>query len=364
SPTPTGKQDKGKFIPLMSSIYSMAFCVAAYTQDPSDSLYDTEWYNRVWTLQELVLPRKIYFYRGSQWTTLEQEQTFWATTGYKNEKDATRILGALGGACRGTCLSLAQILRLLNRRSSLMGQDRVYGVLGLMPFPVNIPIDYTIPVQQVWENLCRLAIVEFGDLSMLATRRNSREDGEPWIQPVNVNPEIAHGHLITWKKNLISRNQSISGKYVFSKSCKTKVTRIERVWDQKSRNTENSEIAMRTLQRGLKETDSVSFICGSLFVLQEAQESVEISGLIQLSVKGCKSPFKTYLYDMDDVPFKIGEMVRLVPLGKSGVDTRCLLGVDVVSPGSSIKLFKPICVASCEEIPNFFFGLQQLQLLN
>ncbi|KAI9339929.1 hypothetical protein BDR26DRAFT_861837 [Obelidium mucronatum] len=367
SPTPAGKQDKSKYIPLMSSIYSMAFCVAAYTQDPNDSIFDTEWYNRVWTLQELVLPSQIFFYRNSCWTTLHEEQFFWATKGYKEDaKQAIGVLSELGGACKGTCLSLAQILKLLGRRGSLMEQDRVYGVLGLIPFPVNMTISYDVPVQTVWEDLCRQVVLKEGDLSMFATHRLLNKTNPPyWVIGISHVPEVAHGELIDWDVSLL--NQKLlaeSGKYVFTKSRLTVVERFAVMTSRISPSLSNSERAVGLLKKGEKDSTiletELDWICASFFVLQESRDSLKSAVGLGIFLEGCDLPFKTRIKE-GDLPFKVGDCVRIVLLGTSGRASRGILGVDVTTKGEE-KSFKPLCVVTCDNVSADFIQSDPISL--
>ncbi|KAI9333100.1 hypothetical protein BDR26DRAFT_921471 [Obelidium mucronatum] len=363
SPTPVGKQDKSVYIPLMSSIYSMAFCVAAYTQDPNDSIFDTEWYDRVWTLQELVLPKQIFFYRDSVWTTLHEEKMFWATRGYREGKGAINVLSELGGACKGSCLSLAQILKLLEGRGCEKEQDRVYGILGLIPFTVDIPLcAYDTPVQKLWEDLCRQVITKSGDLSLFATHRFSQK-GSFWIPQIHDIPEMAHGNRIDWDKTLISQKKVHADKYVFLKSRLVKVERVAPV-DSGSRTFPDSVKAKTLLRNGAKEPtkliDNLEWICTSLFVLQEANEDLANSGALGIFVEGCKAPFTTRLFT-NEMPVKEGDRVRIVILGSSGHDKRGLLGIDCEGTSGTTQ-FKPLCVVTNYDVPQHFIRSDPVEL--
>ncbi|KAJ3408961.1 hypothetical protein HDV05_004665, partial [Chytridiales sp. JEL 0842] len=183
-----GARDKARFIPLMSTVFRYAAFVAAYGASTSD-LKLTEkgfdgdqiiWYQRVWTLQEMILAKKLMVYRGG-WLTLDEERNYWASAYIKCLKESVssevkyailRILAELGAASKNDSLSLAQILYLISKRKSQIDQDRVFGILGLLPFHSALKVNYTLSIERLWYHLCQEAIAN-GDFSIMLAKRTA-----------------------------------------------------------------------------------------------------------------------------------------------------------------------------------------------
>jgi hypothetical protein len=302
SRTPEGKKDKETFIPLMSKIFAGAEVVAGYAfggkpgqvsdaggggEDGGvgESIANTEWYDRVWILQEMVLARRLFIYRGGKWNDLDSERLFWckevargctelAATGEITEsaKKAIRVLGELSAAQRGNIreqkesdveggakknkkgLSLAQIARLLSNRQCLVPQDRVYGVFGILPFQSKIVANYEEPLVDVWQKLCMEAVFEHRDLSLSITRRNFYVEPASYeqeqIQQTNAErdddsfptlphakilgpleaPEISYGLNIEWASNPSPLTYNPETKqWMYTQPIKSEVTSMERV---------------------------------------------------------------------------------------------------------------------------------------
>ncbi|KAJ3067668.1 hypothetical protein HDU98_009133, partial [Podochytrium sp. JEL0797] len=55
--------DKKHFIPRMTEVFSNAAIVGGYADD-SETDAKTDWYDRVWILQEMVLAKHLMIFRG------------------------------------------------------------------------------------------------------------------------------------------------------------------------------------------------------------------------------------------------------------------------------------------------------------
>ncbi|KAJ3411268.1 hypothetical protein HDV05_002452 [Chytridiales sp. JEL 0842] len=273
SPTPQGRADKTHFIPLMSLIFASAYLVAGYASAVEDSGLSeggeasAEYYERVWILQEMVLAKRLDIFRG-RWRSLEEEMVFWckevwagckllAATGEMSEgaKKGVRVLGQLSAACRGrpsvagssgsskqTPLTMAQIARLLANRDCLVPQDRVYGILGILPFHSKLVPNYQEPLEQVWEQLCREAILEHGDLSLCLTKRNFYSPPPPnnsnqnsavpaapniVLGPLEA-PEVSLSFQMTWASPPPVTYNPSDSTWTFTKPLKSTVKLMER----------------------------------------------------------------------------------------------------------------------------------------
>ncbi|KAJ3071123.1 hypothetical protein HDU98_005806 [Podochytrium sp. JEL0797] len=213
--TAMSREDRARFIPRMGEIFTLAEVVAGYA-DPTQDGGCTDWYDRLWILQEMVLAKELMIFRG-RWTTLAEERVFWGMKATSEEPVlGLRILSELGAACLGVCngrrnLSLAQIARLTAKRECFCPQDRVYGIFGLLPFKTMLIPDYKDSVDVVWRKLCQEA-TEHEDLSILLTRCREFKDGQNILLDTGVLPELAQGLEISWHSDLI---QSDPDKWVF-----------------------------------------------------------------------------------------------------------------------------------------------------
>ena len=127
----------GEAINSMYRWYSMSKLCIAYLQDVTSSveIRQSEWFNRGWTLQELIAPKSVRFY-GRNWNYLGDKaslsDTLVSKTGIPNDilkrtKDPS--------AC-----SVAQRMSWAAKRTTTRIEDRAYSLMGL--FNVNMPMIY------------------------------------------------------------------------------------------------------------------------------------------------------------------------------------------------------------------------------
>ena len=117
--------------------YSRAGVCFTYLSDhdlEKDSLQESRWFKRGWTLQELIAPREVEFYDKS-----------WRLFGTKSElkTEISRFTGiaesVLAGASPQFC-SIAQRMSWAAGRETTRKEDRAYSLLGL--FDVTLPLIY------------------------------------------------------------------------------------------------------------------------------------------------------------------------------------------------------------------------------
>jgi Heterokaryon incompatibility protein (HET) len=136
--------NKGSTTELAEAINSMyrwyakaSICIA-YLEDVGEGrrpLKDSEWFERGWTLQELIAPRSVRFFDYE-----------WRLLGDKIEildllATITRVpVGVLSGATSPRTCSIAQRMSWAAGRRTTRVEDRAYSLLGL--FGVSIPMIY------------------------------------------------------------------------------------------------------------------------------------------------------------------------------------------------------------------------------
>lgn len=117
--------------------YSKAAVCFAYLADvgsENSSFEKSEWFNRGWTLQELIAPSNLRFYNSN-----------WDFIGTKSDLESTisEITGidpaVLAGASPESC-SVAQRMSWAAKRATTLVEDRAYSLIGM--FDVNLPIIY------------------------------------------------------------------------------------------------------------------------------------------------------------------------------------------------------------------------------
>ena len=98
---------------------------------------DSKWFERGWTLQELLAPREVIFY-DARWTRLGGRSTD-AETISKRTRIPTKILrGKFPEKVDRPCI--AEIMSWASQRRTTRPEDRAYSLLGL--FDVNMPLLY------------------------------------------------------------------------------------------------------------------------------------------------------------------------------------------------------------------------------
>lgn len=133
----TNSVEMGEAINSMYRWYSMAKICIAYLQDVTSSaqINESEWFNRGWTLQELIAPKTVRFYDRS-WNFLGDKaslsnilvnRTGIPTDVLKNTKPPQAY-------------STAQRMSWAAKRTTTRLEDRAYSLMGL--FDVNMPMIY------------------------------------------------------------------------------------------------------------------------------------------------------------------------------------------------------------------------------
>ena len=118
--------------------YKRATVCFAYLKDTSNeaSLDDTDdWFTRGWTLQELIAPKKMYFY-NKEWQRIGNKDSL-RTTLSKITGIDERVLSGVRGL--GKC-SIAQRMSWASKRQTKRIEDIAYCLLGI--FDVNMPLLY------------------------------------------------------------------------------------------------------------------------------------------------------------------------------------------------------------------------------
>ena len=102
---------------------------------PSKQLQSSEWFDRGWTLQELLAPRKVNFY-NKHWHFIGTKSSLSGTI-------STRTKIAADMLCGTKTLpdySIAQRMSWASRRVTTRDEDIAYCLLGI--FDVNMPLIY------------------------------------------------------------------------------------------------------------------------------------------------------------------------------------------------------------------------------
>jgi len=133
----TDSVEMGEAINSMYRWYSMAKVCIAYLQDVTSSaqIKESEWFNRGWTLQELIAPKTVHFYDRS-WNHLGDK------TSLSNVLvDRTGIpTDVLKNTKLPQAYSIAQRMSWAAKRTTTRLEDRAYSLMGL--FDVNMPMIY------------------------------------------------------------------------------------------------------------------------------------------------------------------------------------------------------------------------------
>ncbi|KAL4079042.1 heterokaryon incompatibility protein-domain-containing protein [Scleroderma citrinum] len=170
--------DKGSSAILSESLNSMfawyraAYVCYAYLQDvdsdgdPSEegaSFEESEWFNRGWTLQELLAPETLYFF-AKDWTMIGSKISLASTI--------ARITGIHKDALlypeRLYLFSIATRMSWAARRQTTKEEDRAYSLMGI--FDVHMPIIYGEGGKKAFSRLQREIIKASNDQSILAWR--------------------------------------------------------------------------------------------------------------------------------------------------------------------------------------------------
>ncbi|KAL6879278.1 HET domain-containing protein [Trichoderma novae-zelandiae] len=153
------------------------------------SVLGVSWWNRIWTVQEAILPPKATIYWGPcalPWTTLDRASDsffngsapaihaeFWSNGSILDLQAALRGLGASRGE------ELFQLLWRWRYRRATDPRDKVYGLLGFrsdISMPSVRMCDYTVDARTLYQNVTVDLVNMSGDLQPLIGRGGEGSD--------------------------------------------------------------------------------------------------------------------------------------------------------------------------------------------
>ncbi|KAJ3201162.1 hypothetical protein HDU82_008311 [Entophlyctis luteolus] len=131
-----------------------------------DAIAADEWFKRVWTLQESVLPRRLMAAISGQKTWLDNIIESMDVYGDVGSTD-TRDIAFVSGLRRSIRITTNEVIMACYNRHSELRNDRVFGVLGLLPYDIrSVAIDYNHEFHVCIMSLYRCAIAS-GDFSLM-----------------------------------------------------------------------------------------------------------------------------------------------------------------------------------------------------
>ena len=110
-------------------------CVVYLVDVCGTSMTESEWFNRGWTLQELIAPKEVYFY-DQQWKLLGTKTELLTELASKTSIPAE----ILSHATEPSTCSIAQRMSWAAKRMTTRVEDRAYSLMGL--FDVYMPMIY------------------------------------------------------------------------------------------------------------------------------------------------------------------------------------------------------------------------------
>lgn len=144
------------------------------SNSPLDALMTSLWFTRGWTLQELLAPSVILFYRRD-WTLFAPEESLKNGEVGPNHKNSDLICRILNEATGVDVVSLRNLkpgttcprlkLQWASRRSTTKVEDIAYSLFGI--FDVQLPILYGEQEDQALGRLMQEIICRTGDVSVL-----------------------------------------------------------------------------------------------------------------------------------------------------------------------------------------------------
>ncbi|KKA30491.1 hypothetical protein TD95_000650 [Thielaviopsis punctulata] len=166
----TSPAEVSEAVNAMYHIYEdCAVCYVYMADVPRFYFADSQWFERGWTLLELLAPRDVEFYAAD-----------WAEIGTKSSLEA-QIAGITGirrdvlrGASPATC-SVAERLSWAARRRTAKVEDAAYSLMGL--FGVHMPVIYG-EGRRAWTRLQELILQTTEDMSLLAWSPNVHADSK------------------------------------------------------------------------------------------------------------------------------------------------------------------------------------------
>ncbi|OJD30789.1 heterokaryon incompatibility protein [Diplodia corticola] len=159
----------------------------------------SRWWNRMWTVQEVVVPKEVLVIYGccvTNWKTFVQAATRYSHQSSLLPWEYSNILDGfshtvlqienmrsswVSGGRKGT--PLLSLLRNFTHRKATDDRDRVYALLGLAQAPLPIDPDYTLDVPEVYKNTTLGIIKRTGSLNILNgdIGRKDRQDLPSWV---------------------------------------------------------------------------------------------------------------------------------------------------------------------------------------
>ena len=133
------KGDPNELNEAINSMYmwykTSKICIVYLEDVPRKEFTDSEWFDRGWTLQELIAPRHVSFF-NQQWSLIGTKAGLLADISSK-----TRIPeDVLSHARKHTTCSVAQRMSWAAKRKTTRVEDRAYSLLGL--FNLHMPMIY------------------------------------------------------------------------------------------------------------------------------------------------------------------------------------------------------------------------------
>lgn len=136
--------------------------------------YSAQWFGRLWVIQEIGLAKDSTFYVGSfaidavkvvvaaRWMVHRNYQRYFEGLESPGVESASNMYRPAGRP-------LSNQLRRTYRAGCSVGQDKIYGLLGLLREETAsaVIVDYTRPLVEVYAQAIRLALYEAGGLSFL-----------------------------------------------------------------------------------------------------------------------------------------------------------------------------------------------------
>ncbi|KAL5614562.1 hypothetical protein BROUX41_004665 [Berkeleyomyces rouxiae] len=161
----TSPSDISEFINSCYCWYQDATVCYVYLGDvPRFYFGDSQWFERGWTLSELIAPRDVEFY-AADWTEIGTKSSL--------ETELCHITGIRAEVLRGTAAlatcSVAERLSWAARRYTSRPEDEAYCLIGL--FGINMTIMYG-EGRKAWTRLQELILQTTEDLSLLAWSPN------------------------------------------------------------------------------------------------------------------------------------------------------------------------------------------------
>ncbi|KAH8650498.1 heterokaryon incompatibility protein-domain-containing protein, partial [Tricladium varicosporioides] len=133
----TDSVELGEAINSMYRWYAMAKVCIAYLQDVNSlgEIMQSDWFNRGWTLQELIAPKTVRFY-DRRWNYLGDKSSL-SNVLVKKTGIPTEALKNIKPV---QAYSVAQRMSWAAKRTTKRLEDRAYSLMGL--FDVNMPMIY------------------------------------------------------------------------------------------------------------------------------------------------------------------------------------------------------------------------------